>query len=1190
MSDFLPDFTSKFLPEYGLSKKPAPGATLVPYYQEEKEKRRNRLNLMQPLAKLFDILQVGQYVSANVVDEVLDSLHDGESLSQNIRDVLSAAWEGLEAGFAGGERKGSFVDVLKEHAPGTARKWRPGAEKGLFKNTTWAGVLGFLGDVLLDPTTYIGLRFPTKAISAAKAFARDTSTIALKRLGDSLPELAKIAGKGFDVKHAQGLMKAALEGAGKADDVIEYVSKFSGETAYRMNEVYKEAYRHALRTPSSQLRKELGSQLEEVVDYYNRIGMEKADDLTDFIGADLRRTIFGAESAPAGQFLPKEISDIRTGLQTAYEGAGTRGMRFLGFGKHMPEWGVGPAGQGWDQFIRRIHQAPASQRFSKAWYGIMNKGLIGKIKKDLGIRNPYQKMLRYYELQEGEHKFVSEVNRRAGEVLRITRKYDDETRNNLVKLFDYAEAHYKKDKDVYTQITDYLDDPNPAVRIKLGIEEESAWELRKLAEEYTNLMRSYSHEYAGWRGERLVGNMTDLPFYMPTVFTDPKLIKRRVSRAISGENAPFTLHRGYTRAQTTAQESAKLQWVFGVDKATADTMIRDFGISGLGMDLEELMLVRAYSQAKVSMRVNMIRKFREFGIPLDDLRSVAPEIEGSINTLKSALRRPGGAVPSLGLWHVETAGLENFVFDGDVAEILARASEMTSPQHMHGVKRLIHGITSWWKGMVTMTTGFHARNMYSNNITGIMKHGMKWLNVQDHMAALAGVTYVLRQTDPATMLKEINMDEGTFWSYLNRHYGDKTVKELAEEAYQRGVISEATHGFDVQTAIEKVSGRKKRSIDPFSNRFVGRDVSFRIGSYVENQPKLLSTMLDYKGMYEGIGAGATRSLDDALDFAMMESKKWWIDYQDLTEFERGVMKTVFPFYTWLRHNISNQISGVLLYPDTFSLFPKIQDAFTYEDDDFDPDILPDWMKQLGMFPTAEVEPGVMAMFNPNFPYQDINKIPLMWEEGGLLPRPSFKEIKDDIVNMTHPLIKTAMNLMTEKGYDFFYKEELEDTRRAPFVLRLMLSHPRMLGMMDGIMRWAGREEGFQAEIDDKGKLRLDGKMMKILEDNLPILRHLDMAFNAAMLIPGFEEALETLTHAEDDYEGIDQFFQVLAFYGGIKFKPLDIEKEKYNIAKDLYVKAQEKMRGEVKRTPSSQVRSMISRQNFERQVRRFGQL
>ena len=181
-----------------------------------------------------------------------------------------------------------------------------------------------------------------------------------------------------------------------------------------------------------------------------------------------------------------------------------------------------------------------------------------------------------------------------------------------------------------------------------------------------------------------------------------------------------------------------------------------------------------------------------------------------------------------------------------------------------------------------------------------------------------------------------------------------------------------------------------------------------------------------------------------------------------------------------------------------------------------------------------------------------------------------------------------MSAMTEKGYDFFYKQELEDTRKAPFVLRLIMSSPRILGMMDGIMTWAGKEDGMKAEIDEKGKLQLDGKLMKIMEDNLPILRHLDMAFNAAMLIPGIEEALETLTHAEDDYEGLEQFFQVLAFYGGIKFKQLDVEKEKYNIDRQLYLKAQESMRGATKRTPSSQARSMVSRRNFENQVRRFG--
>ena len=79
---------------------------------------------MRPLQKFFDLLQRGQYLSANLTQEITDSIRTGEPLSQAAADAARGAWEGLT-----GKRKGTYTDVLfgerglAGHVPEEERKF-----------------------------------------------------------------------------------------------------------------------------------------------------------------------------------------------------------------------------------------------------------------------------------------------------------------------------------------------------------------------------------------------------------------------------------------------------------------------------------------------------------------------------------------------------------------------------------------------------------------------------------------------------------------------------------------------------------------------------------------------------------------------------------------------------------------------------------------------------------------------------------------------------------------------------------------------------------------------------------------------------------------------------------------------------------------------------------------------------------
>ena len=60
--------------------------------------------------------------------------------------------------------------------------------------------------------------------------------------------------------------------------------------------------------------------------------------------------------------------------------------------------------------------------------------------------------------------------------------------------------------------------------------------------------------------------------------------------------------------------------------------------------------------------------------------------------------------------------------------------------------------------------------------------------------------------------------------------------------------------------------------------------------------------------------------------AALEVKARLFDYTDLTDFERQVLRRVFPFYSWLRHNLPYQINAAIQTPRTVAAIPKIREA------------------------------------------------------------------------------------------------------------------------------------------------------------------------------------------------------------------------------------------------------------------------
>jgi hypothetical protein len=103
---------------------------------------------------------------------------------------------------------------------------------------------------------------------------------------------------------------------------------------------------------------------------------------------------------------------------------------------------------------------------------------------------------------------------------------------------------------------------------------------------------------------------------------------------------------------------------------------------------------------------------------------------------------------------------------------------------------------------------------------------------------------------------------------------------------------------------------------------------------------------------------------------------------------------------------------------------------------------------------------------------------------------------------------------------------------------------------------------------------MESKTAKLLEENIPFLKKIDqwLSLPRALFDP-FEKTMEETFGLASGYDGIEQILQTLSFYGGVKFKQLDIEAEREREAENILREAEEEMYQARRQRPGYETRS-----------------
>ena len=208
-----------------------------------------------------------------------------------------------------------------------------------------------------------------------------------------------------------------------------------------------------------------------------------------------------------------------------------------------------------------------------------------------------------------------------------------------------------------------------------------------------------------------------------------------------------------------------------------------------------------------------------------------------------------------------------------------------------------------------------------------------------------------------------------------------------------------------------------------------------LGRYVENVHRMalyLDRRVKGKSPYE--------SLKDV--------HLYHFDYNDLTDFERGVLGRVFPFYTWWRKNLGLQFWAMYNNPGRYSQIPKAINAIESISEDWQSVPVPDYYHETGAIrlPVKYDDKGVY--WQPQFGYNDLNSM-------------NFSSV----ISKLNPLLKATGEFMfadPEQGYDLF--RERPRARTGGTEASIVAAVSDFLPTVGRAKRWAKTAKRGKAEL------------------------------------------------------------------------------------------------------------------------------
>lgn len=380
--------------------------------------------------------------------------------------------------------------------------------------------------------------------------------------------------------------------------------------------------------------------------------------------------------------------------------------------------------------------------------------------------------------------------------------------------------------------------------------------------------------------------------------------------------------------------------------------------------------------------------------------------------------------------------LEGLKFDPEVKELVDNAKNYVFSDE---ITNLYDKATNYWKGLVTATPQFHARNAF-NNVVSNAAAGL--VNPKYY-----GIAADIQKGKPGVLRTLANGQQITF----------KDVANIATKyGLDKGFLST-----DSPKALKEALYPAKDALS----------MSRAAGSKIEANAKLAH--LAFK-----LDEGAT------IEEAVNSVKKTLFDYSELTPFERQKMKRLFPFYSWMRKNIPRQLEIALTAPQVNSKQSMIRSNIESAEPltERQQKAKPDYFNELLAIHLGKSPSGRNIFFGVGLPSLDLTRF----------KRDPEKNLSENIFNTAGQFV-SDVNPFMKMGIEGVFNRSTQDVSRNLTVDKggKWVPVPEYVGLLpDSVQRLVGVSR------NPKTKQLLMSKPWAIVMNNLVSVPQLRIAGKA----------------------------------------------------------------------------------------------
>lgn len=287
----------------------------------------------------------------------------------------------------------------------------------------------------------------------------------------------------------------------------------------------------------------------------------------------------------------------------------------------------------------------------------------------------------------------------------------------------------------------------------------------------------------------------------------------------------------------------------------------------------------------------------------------------------------------LGYVEIPIKELKGLKFHPAIAEQIGKfKGDLIGDEATNNFLKAFDKMQNFWKASVTsIFPAFHGRNAISNVFQNYLDLGLAAISPSKNALSATMLAKnkqfealekaMLRSGDngaSAKALKKLS-EETVLTDDLGKVW---TFGELRKEIRERGVaFSDQFTGFldireDIAGKLGKLSGETKtfadkaRPVNPFSQQNVAFKAGRSVANTIEQQARILNFMTNLERTGDVI-------------MAAERTKMFLFDYNNLSSFEKNIMRRLVPFYTWTRKNIELQATQLARQPGKLASQAKL---------------------------------------------------------------------------------------------------------------------------------------------------------------------------------------------------------------------------------------------------------------------------